>query len=123
MELGLPEACPQGPDSQRGCYSVGVGPFAALLNESPVFHKGWPHHYLPQRAETDRIPHRNADAPTFSHVHETTVMAKPHEEAQLFEQFLTYIIRQERDQQFSGGSEVRYAQTRQRSLTASQNQG
>lgn len=50
----------------------------------------------------------NADAPTD---HEgNVVFAKPHEEDQDFEEFLNYVINQEKSKDTA--SEVRYAQTR-----------
>ncbi|KAF3811367.1 JmjC domain-containing protein 7 [Colletotrichum gloeosporioides] len=53
-------------------------------------------------------PFGNADAPTF---HDGgVVFAKPHEEHQDFEEFLNYVIGQERSKDTT--SEVRYAQTR-----------
>lgn len=55
----------------------------------------------------------NADAPTYSPKDGVTVLSKPHEESQMFEDFLTYVTRQERDESFPADSEVRYAQTRQ----------
>jgi hypothetical protein len=55
---------------------------------------------------------RNADAPTFSSHHETTVISKPHEEDQPFHEFLNYVIEQETKPDFDKNSEVRYAQTR-----------
>ena len=57
-------------------------------------------------------PSRNADAPTMSPTHESLLFAKPHEESQLFEEFLDYIIGQETDPDFPQDAEVRYAQTR-----------
>ncbi|KFA47085.1 hypothetical protein S40293_04591 [Stachybotrys chartarum IBT 40293] len=56
-------------------------------------------------------PHGNADSPTFSSEHDTTVFAKPHQEDQLFEDFLKYVVEQENDPAFPADSEVRYAQT------------
>jgi hypothetical protein len=55
----------------------------------------------------------NADAPTFSPEHNATVISKPHEETQQFDDFFTYIIQQETDPAFPLDSEVRYAQTRE----------
>lgn len=55
----------------------------------------------------------NADAPTYSPKDGVTVLAKPHEESQMFDDFLTYLTRQEMDKTFPEDSEVRYAQTRQ----------
>lgn len=40
------------------------------------------------------------------------VLAKPHEESQPFDRFLSYVIRQETDPSFPPESEKRYAQTR-----------
>jgi hypothetical protein len=57
-------------------------------------------------------PCGNADAPTFSSHHETTVISKPHEEDQPFHEFLNYVIEQETKPDFDKNSEVRYAQTR-----------
>jgi jumonji domain-containing protein 7 len=54
----------------------------------------------------------NADSPTFCSEHDTTVFAKPHQEDQLFEDFLKYVVEQENDPAFPADSEVRYAQTR-----------
>lgn len=59
---------------------------------------------------------RNADAPTFSERHNATVISKPHEEDQPFNEFLDYIIRQEIDPAFPKTCEVRYAQTRKHIL-------
>ncbi|KAG6040961.1 hypothetical protein E4U41_006439 [Claviceps citrina] len=56
-------------------------------------------------------PHGNADAPTFSPEHGATVLSKPHEESQSFDDFLSYLIRQEKSAQGPGETEVRYAQT------------
>ncbi|UKZ83645.1 hypothetical protein TrVFT333_011454 [Trichoderma virens FT-333] len=56
-------------------------------------------------------PFGNADAPTFSAQHQATVIAKPHEETQLFGDFFAYITQQETDPAFALDSEVRYAQT------------
>lgn len=47
-----------------------------------------------------------------SPTHESLLFAKPHEEYQLFEEFLDYIIGQETDPDFPQDAEVRYAQTR-----------
>jgi hypothetical protein len=55
----------------------------------------------------------NADAPTYSPKDGVTVLAKPHEESQMFDDFLTYLTQQEMDETFPEDSEVRYAQTRQ----------
>lgn len=44
--------------------------------------------------------------------HESLLFAKPHEEPQLFEEFLDYVIGQEADSEFPQDAEVRYAQTR-----------
>ncbi|KAK5993163.1 Bifunctional peptidase and (3S)-lysyl hydroxylase Jmjd7 [Cladobotryum mycophilum] len=56
-------------------------------------------------------PLGNADAPTFSPTYNTTVISKPHEESQPFDEFLDYIIQQETDPKSSPKSEIRYAQT------------
>ncbi|KAH0493724.1 hypothetical protein TgHK011_000377 [Trichoderma gracile] len=61
-------------------------------------------------------PFGNADAPTFSPQHNATVIAKPHEEAQQFGDFFTYIVQQETDPAFPLDSEVRYAQTQNDNL-------
>ncbi|KYK54305.1 Transcription factor jumonji/aspartyl beta-hydroxylase [Drechmeria coniospora] len=61
-------------------------------------------------------PYGNADSPTFSPEHDCTVLAKPHEESQHFDHFLSYLIRQETDPTFSSNSEVRYAQTQNDNL-------
>ncbi|KAL7817036.1 Clavaminate synthase-like protein [Trichoderma aethiopicum] len=61
-------------------------------------------------------PFGNADAPTFSPQHNATVIAKPHEETQQFDDFFTYIIQQETDPAFPLDSEVRYAQTQNDNL-------
>lgn len=53
---------------------------------------------------------RNADAPTQME-DGSLVFAKPHEEDQDFEEFLNYVINQEKNPS-SQGSEIRYAQTR-----------
>ncbi|KAG8413255.1 hypothetical protein J3458_012840 [Metarhizium acridum] len=58
-------------------------------------------------------PHGNADAPTYSPKDGVTVLAKPHEESQMFDDFLTYVTKQEMDKAFPEDAEVRYAQTRQ----------
>lgn len=58
--------------------------------------------------ETDECG-RNADAPTRTRDGER-VFAKPHEEEQDFEDFLDYVIAQEKDPSSKG--EIRYAQTR-----------
>ncbi|KAI1076071.1 phospholipase A2 [Whalleya microplaca] len=59
-------------------------------------------------------PAGNADAPTVDE-EGNLVFAKPHEEDQLFEDFLEYVSRQENDPSFEG-SEVRYAQTQNDNL-------
>ncbi|KAI0009011.1 phospholipase A2 [Xylariaceae sp. FL0662B] len=59
-------------------------------------------------------PLGNADAPTADE-DGNLVFAKPHEEDQLFEEFLEYVSRQEKDASFEG-SEVRYAQTQNDNL-------
>ncbi|KID77595.1 Bifunctional peptidase and (3S)-lysyl hydroxylase JMJD7 [Metarhizium brunneum] len=56
-------------------------------------------------------PHGNADAPTYSPKDGVTVLAKPHEESQMFDDFLTYLTQQEMDKTFPEDSEVWYAQT------------
>ncbi|KZZ89920.1 Transcription factor jumonji/aspartyl beta-hydroxylase [Moelleriella libera RCEF 2490] len=56
-------------------------------------------------------PHGNADAPSFLAEHGVAVLAKPHQEDQMFDDFLTYIIQQEQGALSSQQSEVRYAQT------------
>ncbi|KAG5954319.1 hypothetical protein E4U13_003380 [Claviceps humidiphila] len=56
-------------------------------------------------------PHGNADAPTFSPEHAVTVMSKPHEESQPFDEFLAYLIQQEKSADSPQATEVRYAQT------------
>ncbi|PNY18329.1 Uncharacterized protein TCAP_07565 [Tolypocladium capitatum] len=62
-------------------------------------------------------PYGNADSPTASPEHgNTIVLAKPHEEPQPFDEFLTYVTRQETDPEFPSGSEVRYAQTQNDNL-------
>ncbi|GAO16993.1 hypothetical protein UVI_02022300 [Ustilaginoidea virens] len=61
-------------------------------------------------------PHGNADAPTFSPKHGITVLSKPHEEPQMFDRFLGYVIRQEIEADFPENSEVRYAQTQNDNL-------
>lgn len=57
-----------------------------------------------------------ADSPTLASIHDTQVFAKPHEESQLFSEFLEYVIQQETDPDFPADAEVRYAQTRKPSL-------
>ncbi|KAJ3498795.1 hypothetical protein NLG97_g854 [Lecanicillium saksenae] len=61
-------------------------------------------------------PHGNADAPTMSPAHNSTLFAKPHEESQPFAEFLDYIVRQEQDPGFDQDAEVRYAQTQNDNL-------
>ncbi|POR33997.1 Transcription factor jumonji/aspartyl beta-hydroxylase [Tolypocladium paradoxum] len=61
-------------------------------------------------------PYGNADSPTFSPKHDTAVLSKPHEESQPFDEFLTYVTRQETDPEFPSDSEVRYAQTQNDNL-------
>jgi hypothetical protein len=56
-------------------------------------------------------PRRNADAPTTDE-NGSVVFAKPHEEDQEFSEFLSYVIRQEKDEDFPPDAEIRYAQTR-----------
>ncbi|KAF6812906.1 phospholipase a2 [Colletotrichum sojae] len=58
-------------------------------------------------------PYGNADAPT-KHTDSSVIFAKPHEEDQDFEEFLTYVIHQERSKDTT--SEVRYAQTQNDNL-------
>ncbi|KAI9158802.1 Bifunctional peptidase and (3S)-lysyl hydroxylase [Paramyrothecium foliicola] len=50
-------------------------------------------------------PHGNADSPTLNARDGATVFAKPHEEDQQFEEFLTYVIQQETDPAFPTHSE------------------
>ncbi|KAG5938447.1 hypothetical protein E4U53_008009 [Claviceps sorghi] len=65
-----------------------------------------------QRVNVAVTPHGNADAPTFSPEHNETVLSKPHEESQPFEDFLSYLIRQEKSADDGPETtEVRYAQT------------
>ncbi|TFB05519.1 JmjC domain-containing protein 7 [Trichoderma ghanense] len=83
--------------------------------------KKWDSAYLRTVLEGQSInvavtPFGNADAPTFSPQHNATVIAKPHEETQQFDNFLTYIIQQETDPAFPPDSEVRYAQTQNDNL-------
>lgn len=61
----------------------------------------------------------NADAPTFSPTYGSKVISKPHEEEQPFSEFLDHVIRQETDPAFPRDAEVRYAQTRQPTLSFS----
>ncbi|KAF4507602.1 hypothetical protein G6O67_004082 [Ophiocordyceps sinensis] len=61
-------------------------------------------------------PEGNADSPTFSPLHNKSVLAKPHEEWQPFGQFLSYVIQQETDPTFPSESEKRYAQTQNDNL-------
>ncbi|KAK2598970.1 hypothetical protein QQS21_005575 [Conoideocrella luteorostrata] len=56
-------------------------------------------------------PHGNADSPTLSPKHSVTVLSKPHEEPQFFDDFLKYVIQQEKGDSVPRDSEVRYAQT------------
>ncbi|KAF6827408.1 phospholipase a2 [Colletotrichum plurivorum] len=58
-------------------------------------------------------PYGNADAPT-KHTDGSVIFAKPHEEDQDFEEFLTYVIHQEQSKDTT--SEVRYAQTQNDNL-------
>lgn len=53
-----------------------------------------------------------ADSPMLTSVHDTPILAKPHEESQLFNEFLEYVVQQETDPGFPEDAEVRYAQTR-----------
>ncbi|KHN95415.1 uncharacterized protein MAM_06692 [Metarhizium album ARSEF 1941] len=48
----------------------------------------------------------NADAPTYSPKDGVTVLSKPHEEPQMFNDFLTYVTQQETDDTFPEDSEV-----------------
>ena len=41
-----------------------------------------------------------ADSPMLTSVHDTPILAKPHEESQLFNEFLEYVIQQETDPGF-----------------------
>ncbi|KEZ39703.1 hypothetical protein SAPIO_CDS9655 [Scedosporium apiospermum] len=59
-------------------------------------------------------PRGNADAPTQME-DGSLVFAKPHEEDQDFEEFLNYVINQEKNPS-SQGSEIRYAQTQNNNL-------
>ncbi|PHH82789.1 hypothetical protein CDD83_3177 [Cordyceps sp. RAO-2017] len=81
----------------------------------------WNSAYLKSSLEGQTInvavtPTGYADSPTFSPQHDVTVFAKPCEESQPFEQFLSYITRQETDSTFPPDSEVRYAQTQNDNL-------
>jgi jumonji domain-containing protein 7 len=81
----------------------------------------WDSAYLKSALEGQNVnvavtPHGNADSPTPSPHDGTTIFAKPHEEDQPFDEFLSYVIRQETDPAFPPESEVRYAQTRQPAL-------
>ncbi|KAI0157891.1 Clavaminate synthase-like protein [Hypoxylon sp. FL1284] len=70
-----------------------------------------------QRVNVAVTPLGNADAPTRmdgAHNDDDLVFAKPHEEDQLFSDFLTYLTTQEQDS--SSGGEVRYAQTQNDNL-------
>ncbi|OTA04274.1 hypothetical protein A9Z42_0048640 [Trichoderma parareesei] len=83
--------------------------------------KNWDSAYLRTALEGQSVnvavtPFGNADAPTFSPQHNATVIAKPHEETQQFDDFFTYIIQQETDPAFPLDSEVRYAQTQNDNL-------
>ncbi|KAL7949214.1 peptidase family C78 domain-containing protein [Trichoderma barbatum] len=83
--------------------------------------KKWNAAYLKTALEGQSVnvavtPFGNADAPTFSSQHQATVIAKPHEEAQLFGDFFAYITQQETDPEFPLDSEVRYAQTQNDNL-------
>ncbi|CAI6100475.1 unnamed protein product [Clonostachys chloroleuca] len=71
---------------------------------------------LQQKVNVAVTPHGNADAPTFSPAHNATVISKPHEEEQPFDEFLDYVIRQETVKTFSPEAEVRYAQTQNDNL-------
>ncbi|KAG9258313.1 putative pla2g4b [Emericellopsis atlantica] len=78
-------------------------------------HQKWTPDYLKDKLAGQRVnvaitPHGNADAPTFSPRHDSTVIAKPHEEEQAFDEFLDYVTTQELGQG-SQSAEVRYAQT------------
>lgn len=81
-------------------------------------HQLWSPEYLKHELKGQMVnvavtPVGNADAPTFSPRHDKTIVAKPHEEEQLFGDFLDYVISQETDPTFPSEAEVRYAQTRQ----------
>lgn len=83
--------------------------------------KKWDSAYLRTALEGQSVnvavtPFGNADAPTFSPEHNATVISKPHEETQQFDDFFTYIIQQETDPAFPLDSEVRYAQTQNDNL-------
>lgn len=56
-------------------------------------------------------PNGNADAPTYSPQHCITVLSKPHEESQSFDNFLAYLLQQEKSDELPETTEVRYAQT------------
>ncbi|CCC09961.1 hypothetical protein SMACR_02541 [Sordaria macrospora] len=60
-------------------------------------------------------PYGNADAPTIHPQTGSLVFAKPHEEDQSFNDFLTYVIHQEKTRGLRN-SEVRYAQTQNDNL-------
>ncbi|KND93540.1 hypothetical protein TOPH_01709 [Tolypocladium ophioglossoides CBS 100239] len=53
---------------------------------------------------------------SFPEHNDTIFLAKPHEESQPFDEFLTYVIRQETDPEFPSGLEVRYAQSQNDNL-------
>ncbi|KAL7797433.1 peptidase family C78 domain-containing protein [Trichoderma ceciliae] len=81
----------------------------------------WNSSYLKSALEGQSVnvavtPFGNADAPTFSPQHKATVIAKPHEEIQQFNDFFAYITQQETDPEFPIDSEVRYAQTQNDNL-------
>lgn len=81
-------------------------------------HQQWSPEYLKEalRGQTVNVavtPSGNADAPTFSPAHGETIIAKPCEEEQPFDEFLSYVICQETDTTFPKEAEVRYAQTRE----------
>lgn len=92
-------------------------PFVVRGGASWQAHQRWSPEYLKEELRGQKVnvavtPLGNADAPTFSPAHDKTVIAKPHEEEQSFDEFLDYVIRQELDPAFPGQAEVRYAQTR-----------
>ncbi|PHH81170.1 hypothetical protein CDD80_2 [Ophiocordyceps camponoti-rufipedis] len=58
-------------------------------------------------------PKGNADSPAFCPALNQAVLAKPHEEMQPFDEFLSYLVEQETGPALPSDSEVRYAQTRQ----------
>ncbi|KOS18111.1 JmjC domain-containing protein 7 [Escovopsis weberi] len=83
--------------------------------------RNWDATYLESVMEGQTVnvaitPLGNADAPTFSKELEKTVISKPHEEAQPFDEFLAYVVQQETDAGASSHSEIRYAQTQNDNL-------